>query len=100
MVIVVTNHALRRLAERGGLSRKAAMRMAEKAYTEGVHHAETKGNLNRWVTSLYFVNKKANNVRLYGDKAFIFMDNILLTVLQIPSNLTKDMKKLIKREQN
>lgn len=94
MTIVVTNHALRRLSERSGLSKIAGMRMAEKAFEEGVQHKETKGNLNKWVTSLYFVNKKANNIRLYGDKAFIFSDNILITVLQIPSKLVKEVKRI------
>lgn len=94
MVIVVTNHALKRLSERSGLSKTAAMRMAEKAYLNGIQHGETKGNLNKWVTSLYFVNRKANNIRLYGDKAFIFADNVLITVLQVPSNLVKEVKRL------
>lgn len=94
VVIVVTNHALRRLAKRSGLSKTAAMRMAEKAYVDGVTHKETKGNLNRWVTSQYFVNRKANNIRLYGDKAFIFCSNILITVLQIPHDLVKDVKRI------
>lgn len=94
MVIIVTNHALKRLSERSGLSKTAAMRTAEKAYLNGIQHCETKGNLNKWVTSLYFVNRKANNIRLYGDKAFIFVDNVLITVIQIPQDLVKDVKKL------
>ena len=68
--------------------------MAEKAYLNGIQHGETKGNLNKWVTSLYFVNRRANNIRLYGDKAFIFADNVLITVLQVPSNLVKEVKRL------
>lgn len=94
MVIVVTNHALKRLSERSGLSKTSGMRMAEKAFIEGIQHRETKGRLNKWVTSLYFVNRKANNIRLYGDKAFIFFDNVLITVLQIPSNLVKEVKRI------
>ena len=94
--VIVTKHAEKRLEQRSGLSKKSIQRMAEKAYEEGIAHKDTKGNLNKWVTSLYFNNQKANNIRLYGDKAFIFTGSTLITVLQIPSSLTKDMKKLVK----
>lgn len=98
MVIVVTNHALKRLSERLGLSKMSAMRIAERAFEEGIKHSETRGNLNKWVTSLYFVNKRANNIRLYGDKAFIFIDNSLITILQIPHNLMKEVNKIKARK--
>lgn len=70
--------------------------MARKAFEKGIHHNQTKGLLNKWVTSLYFKNQRANNIRLYGDKAYIFCDDVLVTVIQIPSDLTKDMKSMIK----
>ena len=43
------------------------------------------------------VNKNANNIRLYGDKAYIFCGDVLVTVIQIPNDLKKDMKSMIKR---
>lgn len=98
-MIEISKHAFKRLSERSGLSKKAAYRIAERAFTQGITHSETKGNLNKYVTSLYFNNTKANNIRLYGDKAYIFVGETLVTVLQIPSNLTKDMKKLVKKNQ-
>lgn len=99
-MIEISKHAFKRLSERSGLSKKAAQRMAEKAFTQGITHSETKGNLNKYVTKLYFNNTNANNIRLYGDKAFIFAGNTLVTVLQIPSSLTKDMKSMIKVNSN
>lgn len=47
--------------------------------------------------SLYFKNKNANNIRLYGDKAYIFCDKVLVTVIQIPTGLMKDFKKMIRQ---
>ena len=70
--IEVSRHAYERLHERCGLSRKAATRMAEKAFYIGMKHSDTKGQINRWITSLYFNNKNANNIRLYGNFAYIF----------------------------
>lgn len=98
--VIITNHAFQRMSERMGLSKKSAIRVAEKVYNVGITHSETTGNLNKWVTRQYFIsNKKANNIRLYGDKAFIFIDKVLITVIQIPHNLVKDVKsQLIHRQ--
>lgn len=96
-MIQVSKHAETRLHERCGINRKSAQRIAEKAFNEGIQHSQTKGNLKKWITSLYFNNKAANNIRLYGDKAYIFGGETLITVLQIPSNLRNDMRSLVDR---
>lgn len=90
--VQVSMHAEERLKERCGINKKSVQRMAEKAFTNGIHHSQTKGNLKKWVTSLYFKNETANNIRLYGDKAYIFNNETLITVLQIPSNLRNNMQ--------
>lgn len=90
--IEVSRHAYERLHERCGLSRKAATRMAKKAFYIGMKHSDTKGQINRWITSLYFNNKNANNIRLYGNFAYIFCNKILITVLEIPNNLKNRWK--------
>lgn len=90
--IKVSRHAYERLHERCGLSRKAAIRMAEKAFYTGMKHSDTKGQINRWITSLYFNNKNANNIRLYGNFVYIFCNKILVTVLEIPNNLKNRWK--------
>ena len=90
--IEVSRHAYERLHERCGLSRKAATRMAEKAFYTGMTHSDTRGQINRWITSLYFNNKNANNIRLYGNFAYIFCNKILVTVLEIPNNLKNRWK--------
>lgn len=94
--VQVSKHAEKRLIERCGLNKRSVQRIAEKAFTHGIVHKDTKGNLHKWVDSLYFRNRSANNIRLYGDKAYIFAGDILVTVLQIPSNLRNDMKSLTK----
>lgn len=70
--------------------------MAQKAFDDGISHSQTKGRLNKWITSLYFRNKHANNIKLYGDKAYIFCSETLVTVIQIPIDLMKDLKSMIK----
>lgn len=83
------------MKERCGLNKKSVDRIAEKAFKEGITHGQTKGRLNKWMTKLYFTNKTANNIRLYGDKAYIFCNEILVTVIQIPNDLIKDFKKMV-----
>lgn len=95
-MMIVTKHAENRIRERCGFRKKSCQKMAEKALIEGLTHSQTKGRLNKWVTSLYFNNTKANNIRLYGDKAYVFCGEVLVTVIQIPVNLMKDFKKMTK----
>lgn len=96
-MVIVSKHAEKRLKERLGLQKKSIQRSAEIAFTKGIKHSETNGNLSKWVTSVYFNNKAANNIRLYNDKAWIFTDNRLITVLQIPSSLKKSMEDALDR---
>lgn len=47
-------------------------------------------------------NTVCSNIRLYGDKAYIFCGETLVTVIQIPAGLMKDFREMVKevREQN
>lgn len=93
----VTKHAKLRIKERCGFNKKATNRMVRKVLDDGIPHRETKGQLNKWVTSVYMKNTNSNNIRLYGDKAYIFCDEKLITVLQVPYRLTKNMKSMTKK---
>lgn len=97
-MVRITTHAEDRLKERCGLNKKSIQRIAEKAYENGIRHCETKGNLRKWLDGVYLSERNANNLRLYGDKAFVFRDDILITVMQIPQDLRNDMKVLVKRK--
>lgn len=95
----VTKHAKERMKQRCGLNAKSSDRIAKIAYEKGLRHADLTGNLKKWVDGLYFKNTVANQIRLYGDKTYIFHDTDLITVLQTPHNLVKEADKLrIKKE--
>lgn len=93
----ISNHARQRMKERCGFNRKAQDRMAEKAFYEGITHKQTKGRLYKWVTSLFFKNCNANNIRLYGGFAYVFCGETLVTVIPIPSNLKKDFERMVEK---
>ena len=97
----ITKHANARSKERNGWNTKTTERMLQKVLEQGITHSQTKGRLNKWMSSLYSnYRRKGKDIRLYGDKAYIFVNESLLTVLQIPANLTKDMNNFIIREES
>lgn len=93
----ISDHARERMKERCGFRGKTQDKMARKAYEQGITHSQTKGNLNKWITSLFFSHQKANNIRLYGDHAYIFRDDTLITVFPIPVSLRKNKDKMIRK---
>lgn len=98
MPVTITKHAEQRLKERVGLNKKALQRAAETAYDKGIKHQETTGNLNKWVTSLYFNNCTANNIRLHNGKAWIFAGQKLITVIQVPASLQNSLRETSERK--
>lgn len=89
--MIVTKHARYRMQQRCGIGKNSVNKMAKKVYRLGIRHAETSGNLQKWVDSLYFYNRSANQIRLYGDTAYIFHDQKLITVIKVPANLIPDI---------
>jgi hypothetical protein len=93
-----TYHAQDRVKDRLGLSKKLADKKAQQALDFGVSHAETKGTLHRYFTYLYFHNETANNIRVYNRKVYIFANELLITVLNLPNHLAQAADKLQKRK--
>lgn len=97
--MIVTKHAKQRMKHRCGLKEKSSDRIAKIAYEKGLRHSDLTGNLKKWVDGLYFRNRSANQIRLYSDKAYIFTGDKLITVIQIPHNLVKEVDKLRRSKQ-
>ena len=87
-MLTITNHAYDR-RKRTGLNKKAFERLAEKALELGVKHSETSGRFRRLFTSLYFKEKCANNIRVYGDFIWLFANETLITVLHLNNSFKK-----------
>lgn len=93
----VTKHASKRMKERIGLGKSAQDGAAEKALKEGLCHSETTGPLKKFVDALFFKNH-ANQIRIYQDRAYIFKNNVLITVLPVPNHFAKIARKLLERK--
>ena len=83
--MVVTKHAKDRMKERCGYNKKTAKRMADKALHYGLSHKDLIGEVEQWANCLYLSKRKANNIRIYGEQAYLFRNNVLLTVIQVPN---------------
>jgi hypothetical protein len=93
-VIEITAHGHRRIKQRCG---KSMDRLAQIAFERGLTHSETSGVLGRYIDSLYLYNGTANNIRLYGDKIYVFCNDILVTVLDTPRKYRNIVDKAMRR---
>lgn len=96
--MVVTNHAYKRSLERSGLNRRATERMINKIWNNGITAEETTGKIKQWLDSVQ--NRREsdlNKIILYGDKAYLFHDDILITILQVPAVCMKTLNSIRKK---
>ncbi len=96
----VTRHAEKRAKSRIGLNKKSAYKNAEKAFKYGIRHSETSGRLNRYISSLFFNNTNANNIRIYGEFVYIFCGETLVTVMDLPQMYKGTVKKIVSKKRS
>ena len=83
--LVISRHAYTRMKERNGWNKKAASRMVQKVYTEGLRPEQVKGYLKGWINNKADYAKEGNELVLFGEKLYIFNGNTMLTVIPTPS---------------
>lgn len=88
--VVVTKHAKKRVKQRFC---KNYQDLAEKAYKDGLDHADLKGNLKKYVGWIgikqRYHNSKISVIKVYNGKVFLFAGNTLITILNLSAKLTK-----------
>ena len=83
--MIITRHGDLRTRKRVGVNRSAVKKLARKALVNGVSRHDTHGSLRRYLDYLYHYNESAGNIRVWGEKVWIFTErNILITVLNLP----------------
>lgn len=93
---VVTKHAETRIKERLGVSKKISEKIADKALKNGISHRDCTGSLKKYVNKLYLSHRKGTNIKVYNRKVFIFREDLLITVLELPKKLIPIADKLKK----
>lgn len=96
-MVIITKHGEKRIRERSGINKKAVERIVQKAYDVGFTREDTTGQLKKWIDRIYEKNLPANRVRIYGDNMYLFANEYLITMIQIPNELRKNIKNGQKR---
>lgn len=99
MEAIATDHAKQRTKERLGLSKNLTDKIAQKALDNGVIHSETAGSFKRFYDGLYLRHRNANNIRVYNRKVYLFNDEVLITIINLPNKYNVLADKLQKKKQ-
>lgn len=94
--IILTDHSKDRLSKRLGLSKRCHKKDAEKAFEYGLKHEETKGALRKYLNWLFLQHRTANNMRIFNQHVYIFIDNKLITVITLPHQYAETANRLLK----
>lgn len=86
-MVILTNHAKRRLKERMGVHKNYLKKIANKAFQKGLTRKDLKGGGEKYFDKLFLKYRKANNLRILGDFVFLFTSNVLITVLRLPDDV-------------
>lgn len=97
--ILVTQHARKRMKERLKIKVCDAEHEAWQALVHGKKHKDTEGALHSYMTNAYKKTGRPNNMRVYRNSLFLFQDNVLLTVYEVPiylrdKKISKNVKKV------
>ncbi len=93
--VCVSKHAYERMRERLGINKKAAQRMAVRAYEAGIGYSDTSGRLQKYIekNSIAYM-RQGTRIIIYGDAVYCFVcgstskyDKTLVTVLHLPNEL-------------
>ena len=85
----LTKHASARMEQRCGIQKKSQAKVLRRVIRHGVTHSETsaKQALSKWVDGLYLSHRNPNKILLYGNGAYLFKNDTLITVIRIPDDL-------------
>lgn len=92
----ISEHAQERIKERLNIGKKSQERLLRLALEKGHTQHRIKGRLKKWADNLAIKHKTSPII--YGNHCYFVnrKKNVLITVIPIPKNLLKDLKKMIK----
>ncbi|MCL2746316.1 MAG: hypothetical protein FWE48_04410 [Coriobacteriia bacterium] len=92
----VSKHGKKRIRQRTGLNKKSTEASFDKAKERGIHHGDMKGRLRKWVDSQIYGRKFFAYPIVYSNHLWLVdkKQDVLITVIPVPQNLTKDAAKM------
>jgi len=99
--VMITNHGKQRIKERTGVgkSERKMQRLAGIAFERGIQHKDVKGKMKRYLDGVYLAYKKADNIRIYGGKIWLFHGLQLITVMTLPSEYQLHLDMYLKNKE-
>ena len=95
----MTHHSIARMKTRCGTSKSASQKLAGAALTYGAAHTEVVGQLHRYFTRYSQEGEpETRNLRAYGDKLYVFNEDVLVTVLQLPTQFVPQVKRITQQK--
>lgn len=82
--VYISEHAMKRIRERVGLNKSAALRMVKKVYDNGKNADDVKGYLSGWLRNSQIKSERGDKYLIYGEHLYVFDGNMLVTVINIP----------------
>lgn len=96
----LTRHGSKRVKQRLNISKSSQERLINNVLERGYSHNLTKGQLRKWIDKVILSKKvKASKYIIYGDKLYMLnKDNQLITLIQVPQNIMRNINKMIERK--
>lgn len=88
--IIISEHAKKRSKSRANFKGNNLLHMAKKAYFKGLGFTNARGKILEFIKQKYHTEYRANNIKVYGRFVYIFRNNVLLTVIDLPQYLWGD----------
>lgn len=87
--VYISDHAFLRLKQRNGWGKSASLRMIRKVYDNGTPEDDVRGYVGQWLKQKKgSYGRTQDHFKIYGNYAYAFNGNTLLTVLKIPSRVS------------
>lgn len=97
MKVTLTRHAVERGRERLGLGLVQLQRQAQKAWDCGLQNVDTRGELMRWLEDNQRRHGKGNASRIHGEHVYVFEVATLITILVLPQQFKRAVRKMLSR---
>lgn len=96
----ITKHAKIRIKERINIPKQSIDRTCLMVLEKGMSHKDATGRLRKYIDWLYFKYQKANNIKIYGEFTYLFYNQILITVIPLPSDYKNAVHKFFKKKEH
>lgn len=89
----LTTHAKRRMRQRSGITAGHHRAMNKKVFKAGIPFKSTQGALRDYINKINHKNNTFIDTRVYGNNIYLFKHNTLITVLNLPEDISCNLSK-------